>query len=76
MPEITVSKQEVRKCVSEIDIYKSSSIDNISSRILKDAFFAIIPQLTRMYNCSFATNTFPTKWKKAKVTITKTREQK
>ena len=67
MPEIVVTEEEVRKCVDDINIYKASSVPNISSRILKDAFVVIIPQLTHMYNCFFMKNIFPCKWKIAKV---------
>ena len=67
MPEIVVTEEEVKKCIDDINIYKASSVPNISSRILKDAFAVIIPQLTHMYNCSFKKNIFPCKWKIAKV---------
>ena len=67
MDELYVTEAEVLKAVKEIDIYKSSSVENLSSRILKDAFMTIIPQLTYMYNCSFSKNSFPDSWKIAKV---------
>ena len=67
MPELRVDEQEVLKEVKKIDVYKSSSINHLSSRILKDAFVAIIPQLTFLYNMSFSCNTFPNLWKIARV---------
>ena len=67
MNEMHATEVEVLNAVKEIDIYKSSSIDNLSSQILKDAFTVLIPQVTYMYNCSFESNKFPDLWKMAKV---------
>ena len=67
MSEIRVTEIEVLPAVKTINNYKSSSIDYLSSRILKDAFLAIIPQLTFLYNKSFVSNKFPGSWKIAKV---------
>ena len=53
--------------VKTIDNYKSSLIYYLSSRILKDAFLAIIPQLTFLYNKLFSCTKFPISWKIAKV---------
>ena len=37
------------------------------SRVFKDAFMVIIPQLVHMFNLSFTTGIFPNKWKKATI---------
>ena len=53
--------------LSYINIYKASSVANLSSRILKDAFSVLIPNLTYMINLSLTTGIFPPKWKIAKI---------
>ena len=42
--DIEVNTLELQKICKEIDIHNSSSVDNISSRILKDAFLSQIEQ--------------------------------
>ena len=49
--------------MKDIDVKKASSIENLSTRVLKDAFMTLIPQLTYMYNLSFMLRTFPDSWK-------------
>ena len=67
MPKLIVTEAMVLDIVKNIDIHKSSAIKNINTNVLKDAFMAIIPQLTFMYNLSFVTNIFPDSWKTATV---------
>ena len=67
MPKLIVTDDIVLEIVKKIDIHKSSAVKNINSTVLKDVFLNIIPQLTFMYNLSFATNTFPDLWKSATV---------
>lgn len=62
------------KLVKKIKIYKSSAIDNISSRLLKDAFEVLIPQITYLFNKTVNTSTFSQKWKIAKVILISTKE--
>ena len=57
----------MEKVVKDININKSSSVPNLSSRILKDAFTVMLPQLVFMYNLSFITGLFPDMWKIANV---------
>ena len=42
MPQILVTEDEVRKCVNDSNIYKASSVPNISSRNLNDSIMWII----------------------------------
>ena len=65
--DLRVNEQMVEKLVNDININKASSIPNISTNILKDAFLVLIPQLTFMYNLSFETGIFPDAWKIANV---------
>ena len=63
------SKFEVEMLVRKINIFfsKSSGIDLLSSRLLKDSFQAISEKLTYLYNFSIKTNIFPAQWKQALV---------
>ena len=53
--------------VKDINISKSSGLDDISSFILKEAFLTLIPETTHMMNLSISSSTFPSAWKKALV---------
>ena len=50
-----ITETLVQKLVSEIKISKSSAIDNLSSRILKDAFSVLTVELTHLYNTCIET---------------------
>ena len=65
--EFVFSERDVTDVIKEIDVNKSSSIENMSARVLKDAFEYLLPQLTYMFNCSLKMNSFPNAWKKATV---------
>ena len=53
----------------DIEIHKSSSIQLLSSRLLKDAFCISTHQLAFLFfNTILSTATIPTSWKTAKVT--------
>ena len=67
MDVIKTKDEEVKKIRMNIDVSKASSASNLSSAIPKDAFLVIIPQLTYMFNQSFAEVSFPTSWKQARV---------
>ena len=64
---IRVSTDEVLKVCKAIDISKSSAVDGLSSKILKDAFVAIVHKLTRLFNLSLTHGKFPDQWKSATV---------
>ena len=59
--------EEVQNLCKEIDISKSSAIDTLASKVLKDAFMVLILQLVYLFNLSLSTNIFPQKWKIATV---------
>ena len=65
--EFVFLERDIIDVIKEIDIHKSASVDDMSARVLKDAFEYLIPQLTYMFNCSLKTNSFPNEWKKATV---------
>ena len=71
-----VSENEVRNLVKEIKIIKSSAIEGLSSRLLKDSFEVIIPELTFLYNVSLQHGIFPEIWGIGRVTpIPKTKHR-
>ena len=67
MSPLSINEETLVKIINEIDIHKSSSIEHISSRVLKDAFTVLIPQLLYMYNQCFRLNIFPDTWKIANI---------
>ena len=67
MPEIQTDEQAVLEICKKICTSKASSVPNLSAKILKDAFLALIPQLTYLINLSFIIKVFPAKWKHATI---------
>ena len=68
MENIVTTPNEVLELCKNIDINKSSAIDYVSSRILKDAFIVLVDKLVTCFNLSFNSGTFPDDWKIAKIT--------
>ena len=62
-----VNTDDVINVIKNIDISKSSGIDYISSRFIKDAFLAIVEIITHLFNVSINSGCFPTEWKIATV---------
>ena len=62
-----LSNENVTALVKDIDICKSSGVADVSSRLLKDGFIALIEQLTFILNLSLKTGGFPDVWKVARV---------
>ena len=56
---------EVLKLVDTISINKSSGIENVSSRVIKD--FLPSREITQLYNNILTSGIFPNKWKVATV---------
>ena len=59
--------EEVHGLCKEINASKSSAIDMLSSKVLKDAFLVLTLQLVYLFNLSLQTGIFPSKWKIATV---------
>ena len=57
----------VRRLLKDVNISKSSGLDNVSSFIVKEAFLAVLPEVTHMFNLSLEKSVFPNEWKKALV---------
>ena len=65
--ELEIKKIEVRKLINDIDITKSSGIDKILSKCLKDALLSLNSQLTHIFEMSLKFGMFPDSWKIATV---------
>ena len=63
-----VSEWEVKRLIKEICITKSSAIENLSTRLLKDAFEILGFDLTYLYNACLQNGIFPEVWGLSKVT--------
>ena len=50
-----------------LDVTKASGSDGISARMLKETAMHISPSLTRIFNLSVKTGTFPSLWKKSNI---------
>ena len=64
---VVTNEEEVLKYCKEINVNKASCIDNVSSRIIKDAFIIQMTRLMSLINRSFDSGIFPNQWKLAKV---------
>ena len=62
-----VDYSQMEKLVNGISPDKSSGLDGISARVLKDAFQVLILQLCAMFNNSIRQGIFPEAWAKASV---------
>ena len=63
-----ISQPEVVRLIGSISVYKSSGIDNVSARVIKDFLSLISRELTLLFNNILETGVFPDKWKMATVT--------
>ena len=63
-----LSIEEVATLVKNINVYKSSGLPDINSRLMKDGFLALTDQLRFIMNLSLQTGIFPDEWKLATVT--------
>ena len=58
----------VLKNLSKLKTNKSTGLDRITARLLKDAAVVIAPSLTQIFNLSLSSSTFPQIWKNGRVT--------
>ena len=63
-----IENDELIKYCVKLTSQKSSAIDNISSRVLKDALIILIDQFKYILNLSFTSGIFPSSWKIAQIT--------
>ena len=57
-----VTEDQILKLIKNIDIGKSSAIDNLSSRILKDSLEMLTLEFTQLYNECLIQGYFPIEW--------------
>ena len=67
LTDIATDFEQVHDLCKEINSSKSSAIDLLSARILKDAFLVLTLQLVYLFNISLSQGIFPSKWKVATV---------
>ena len=65
--DIVVSEAEIIKACNDININKASSVHNLSSRIIKDAFLCVPNVITHLIQTSITTGLFPDMWKIANI---------
>ena len=68
LDELLTNKIDILELCKEININKSSSIEHLSSEIIRDAFVAIPSKVAELFNLSFIKSEIPVDWKIAKVT--------
>ena len=66
-PDLDTDYEQVRLLCRDIKTCKSSGIDGVSTRVFKDAFRVLVPQLVFLFNLSFELGKFPDKWKSATI---------
>ena len=67
LSEIATDFEEIHTLCKEINVGKSSAIDLLATKILKDAFLVLVLQLVYLFNISLGNGIFPSKWKSATV---------
>ena len=65
---IETNSIEVLKLCKDINVNKSSAIDELSTKILKPAFVTLVDQLTFLFNLCLQNSHFPEAWKQTIVT--------
>ena len=65
--ELLCDEAEVYDLILSLDPTKSTGPDGISVKMLKGTIDAIVPSLTRIFNLSLSTGTFPNSWKLARI---------
>ena len=62
-----ITEEEITKVINDIDVTKSSSMDNIRSMVIIDAFKSQLPRLVKLYNGSLTRCSFPAGWKRGTI---------
>ena len=64
---IETNEEEILKLSNEIEITKSSAIEHVSSRLIKDVFTNFPDIIVKIFNTSLQTGIVPTTWKSATI---------
>ena len=65
--ELLCTESEILNFLTAINISKDSGPDNIPGRMLKSTAISIAPSITKIFNQSKTTGTFPHAWKQSNV---------
>ena len=63
-----ITQDFVRRSLKHLKINKATGLDKLSAHLLKDSADLITPSLTKLFNSSLQSSTFPAIWKSAKGT--------
>ena len=63
LDELSTNEIEILELCKEININKSSSIEHLSSEIIRDAFVAIPSKVADLFDMSFNKSDIPVDWK-------------
>ena len=66
-PNFNAEYEQVAELCREIKTTKSSGIDDIATKVFKDAFRVLVPQLVYLFDLSFHSGVFPDSWKQATI---------
>ena len=66
-PPLRTNFEQVMKLCRDIKTSKASGFDDISTKVFKDAFRVLVPQLVYLFNLSFESGFFPDRWKMATI---------
>ena len=65
--ELLCTEDVIFDLITELDCNKSSGPDDISARMLKGTAASVTPSITRLFNLSLSSGSFPDAWKMARV---------
>ena len=65
---ILCTEERVTELLCSLETTKSTGLDGVSAIMLKQTAASIVPSLTKLFNISIATGSFPTEWKCARIT--------
>ena len=65
---LLTSESEVYELLVSIDATKSTGLDKIAGRMIKNTACSVTPVVTAIFNQSISKGKFPTEWKKARIT--------
>ena len=68
MPDIVIVEGDVLDAVKDINVNKSSTLENISTHVFKDAALIMPKRFTKILNLAVVNQHIPVSWKIAKVT--------
>lgn len=63
-----ISTFSVYKRLSSLNIWRASGLDGISNRVLKECAGVLSEPLSRIFNYSISSGTFPSQWKRGAIT--------